>query len=384
MEMKKIDFNNMDEKTKGYIKIGIIIIGLFIGLLLFMAIVKIFVGNVVSFDKIENIMVRAADQYMTKHEDKFDMNKPYEIIELNTSDLVIEGYMKDFSKYTAKDVMCNGKVLVVRNDENVSYIPKLDCGEAYKYKELVTEITDEKNIVTEQYGLYKIDGENPYYLYKGEYPNNYVKYAGKTWRIMRINESGDIRLIYNEKLENSSWDNRYNSEKKTTSGINNFEDVQPSRIKDYLLSKYNDEEFLSKENKSLIIPQEICIGKRSENEFDFTGNIECSQKSELMGMGLIYLSEYFQVSLDVNCLGVNSKACSNYNYLTIYDKPYWTVTASSENTYQAYYIDSKAQIANTSRTIYVRPVIIINGKINYKSGTGTQDDPYVIEANVTK
>jgi hypothetical protein len=32
----------------------------------------------------------------------------------------------------------------------------------------------------------------------------------------------------------------------------------------------------------------------------------------------------------------------------------------------------------------VRPVIIINGKINYKSGTGTQDDPYVIEANVTK
>ena len=125
MEMKKIDFNNMDEKTKGYIKIGIIIIGLFIGLLLFMAIVKIFVGNVVSFDKIENIMVRAADQYITKHEDKFDMNKPYEIIELNTSDLVIEGYMKDFSKYTAKDVMCNGKVLVVRNDENVMCVERM-------------------------------------------------------------------------------------------------------------------------------------------------------------------------------------------------------------------------------------------------------------------
>ena len=26
MEMKKIDFNNMDEKTKGYIKIGIMFI----------------------------------------------------------------------------------------------------------------------------------------------------------------------------------------------------------------------------------------------------------------------------------------------------------------------------------------------------------------------
>ena len=34
MELKKIDFNNIDEKTKGYIKIGIIILGLFIGLFL--------------------------------------------------------------------------------------------------------------------------------------------------------------------------------------------------------------------------------------------------------------------------------------------------------------------------------------------------------------
>ena len=165
--MAKIDFNNIDEKTKGYIKIGIIILGLFIGLFLIFFIIKLVVGSVVPFEKIENIMVRAADQYMEKHEDKFNKNEPYETIELNVSDLVAEEYMDDFSKYTAKDVMCSGKVLVVRNDENVSYIPKLDCGDAYKYKNLVDEIIKEENIVTFDSGLYKVESDTSYYVYRG-------------------------------------------------------------------------------------------------------------------------------------------------------------------------------------------------------------------------
>ena len=47
-------------------------------------------------------MVRAADQYMAKHEDKFNKNEPYETIELNVSDLVAEEYMDDFSTYVYK------------------------------------------------------------------------------------------------------------------------------------------------------------------------------------------------------------------------------------------------------------------------------------------
>lgn len=384
MEIKKIDFNNMDEKTKGYIKIGIIVIGLFIGLLLFMAIIKLFIGNVVAFDKIENIMVRAADQYMLQHEDKFNMNEPNEILEINTSDLVVEGYMKEFSKYTAKDVMCNGKVLVVRNDENISYIPKLDCGDAYKYKELVEVLVDESNIVTEESGLYKIETEAPYYMYKGEYPNNFVKYAGKMWRIMKINEDNNIQLIYDEKLDNVSWDDRFNVEKENYIGINEFEGVQPCRIKDSVVAFYNDEEFLSKKDKSLIVPQQVCIGKRSKTDFDNSGSIECSVKSELMGLGLINLSEYFQTSLDSNCVGLSSFACSNYNYLSKYRTPFWTSTANSENSYEAYYVDSYASNANAVRVLFVRPTAVINGKINFKSGTGTEDDPYIIEANTVK
>ena len=109
--MAKIDFNNIDEKTKGYIKIGIIILGLLVGFLIILLVAKLFIGSVVPFDKIENIMVRAADQYMTKHEDKFNKSEPYETIELNVSDLVVEGYMKDLVNIQKKMLCVTVKFL---------------------------------------------------------------------------------------------------------------------------------------------------------------------------------------------------------------------------------------------------------------------------------
>lgn len=384
MEMKKIDFNNIDEKTKGYIKIGIIILGLLIGFLIILFVVKLLIGSVVPFDKIENIMVRAADQYMTKHEDKFNKNEPFETIELNVSDLVVEGYMDDFSKYTAKDVMCNGKVLVIRNDENVSYVPKLDCGEAYKYENLVDVLVKEENIVTADSGLYKIDGEKPYYIYRGEYPDNFVSYAGNTWRIMRINEDGNIQLISNDHKVNSPWDDRFNVEKNGIDGVNEFEGTQACRLKDNIIAMYNDDEYISKNDKSLLVPQQLCIEKRSLNDFDNSGAKECAKKSEYMGLGSLYLSEFIQASLDANCLNAGSWACANYNYLTKYTYPFWTITANSDNTHQAYFVDTFANAATTSRGAFIRATALINGKINYKSGTGTESDPYVIEANVVK
>jgi len=46
-------------------------------------------------------------------------------------------------------------------------------------------------------GIYKTtDEEGETYFYRGNIGNNYVKYAGYVWRIIRINGSGSIRLIY--------------------------------------------------------------------------------------------------------------------------------------------------------------------------------------------
>lgn len=45
--------------------------------------------------------------------------------------------------------------------------------------------------------LTETENGNPSYYYRGPVINNFMKFAGYYWRIMRINEDGSVRLIYN-------------------------------------------------------------------------------------------------------------------------------------------------------------------------------------------
>ena len=52
-------------------------------------------------------------------------------------------------------------------------------------------------------GLYKSIDTNsgkPIYYFRGVVKNNYVKFAGQTWRIIRINEDSTIRMISNQRI----------------------------------------------------------------------------------------------------------------------------------------------------------------------------------------
>lgn len=379
MDFKRMfDFSNMDDKTKGMIKITIILIGIFVAFILFFVIYKAIFGSALSYDKIENIMVRSAKQYVNNHPEKVE-GSIYGTVEIKVSDLIAEGYMKDMSKYTKKDVMCSGSVLVFKNLDDYSYSPKLDCGEAYKYKNLTDEITKEENIVTSDNGLYKVETGEPYYIFRGENVDNYLKINNNLYRIMRIDENGNIRLFSEDIGEPFPWDNRYNIDSKYDAGINDFEGTQASRIKDKILSVYNDEEIFTKDVKSLIIPQEFCIGKRTEKDIDNTGSIECSKKSELMGAGTIALYEYFQVSLDPNCFSSLTPSCKNYNYLAKYSKRYWTLTAAVEDSKYVYAIADNAYATKALTYAYLHLVITINGNVNYIGGTGTLNDPYIVK-----
>ena len=57
---------------------------------------------------------------------------------------------------------------------------------------------------TETSGLYTypdMDGGTTYY-YRGTEVNNYVSFAGKTWRIVRVLEDGSVRLILDDRIDN--------------------------------------------------------------------------------------------------------------------------------------------------------------------------------------
>ena len=57
---------------------------------------------------------------------------------------------------------------------------------------------DDGSCESHEKGIYETtdyDG-NPTYYYRGSVENNYVKFAGYYWRIIRINSNGSIRMIY--------------------------------------------------------------------------------------------------------------------------------------------------------------------------------------------
>ena len=378
-KIKEFDFRSLDEKTQSTVKMGVIAIGVMGAIILSFVFYRLIVGKKLSFTQIENVMVRAATNYMSSQDLKVE-ESPYETIEITASTLAAGGYMKEMSKYTKKDVVCSGSVLVFRNIDELTYMPKLDCGEKYKYTNLVDVIKDEKNIVTDESGLYKMGTEEvPVYIYRGEHVNNYASFNGRLWRIVKIDENGNIKLIQKDRIQRTTWDDRFNINTNNNRGINEFEGVQASRIKDTILDSYNDEELFPKNSKPYIVPQELCINKRSLSESDNTGAIECSVKSELMGAGSIYLSEFFQASLDPNCQGLNSSSCRNYNYLSDIPYAYWTITGVADYTEKAYRIASLPSDEFCSSNSELFLTVVINGNMNFVSGDGTLEKPFMIK-----
>ncbi len=377
-DLKNIKKPEINDQQKKLIKIGIIVIVAIIALILIMTIIKAIVGTKISNEQLENVMTRAAKNYVADNPDKIT-DDVYGEDSISISTLVTSGYMKEITKYKGKDTNCNGSVTVFKNADYYSYSPKLTCGKDYSYQTISNVITDDENIVTSGNGLYYNELNN-YYVFRGEYVNNYLTFAGQTWRILRVDQDGNIRLLQANGTEYINWDNRYNSDVNMREGINFFEGTENSRIKDSILDYYNNEKNFSSDSKSVIIPKEFCVGSRAEASTDKTGASECMTKSELMGAGLPYVSELLEVSLDTNCLTAKSNACSNYNYIVAMKTQFWTGTPYAGDTYQVYYLAQGRFYKTSAREIENMNIeITINGNINYTSGKGTSNDPYVVK-----
>ena len=93
---------------------------------------------------------------------------------------------------------------------------------------------------TETDGLYMAeDDEGESYYYRGAVKNNYVSFAGFTWRIIRRNGDGSVRMIYSGKSTSDTGDN-------VTIGNSQFN----SKYRDptYVGYKYNEDFSLHENN----------------------------------------------------------------------------------------------------------------------------------------
>lgn len=366
----KNDYKTTENNPIIYIIIGMII--LFSIIITLVVVVNKKNKKMEGYTSIESKLEEAAKKYYKKYPEQLPLDEDSNV-EITAEELIENNLLKPFEEMTNENVECTGIVSVYKVEDEYSFYPYLNCGTAYKSTKLSDKIIED-NLVTTGDGLYTDNNE---FVFRGEYPKNYVKFDDKMWQIIKINEDKSIKLISLEKkLDKVVWDDRYNQEKDGYVGINDF---NVSRILEELKDGYEKNAYVSKKNKKLLTKQSWCVGKITESEIPIISINICDNTYDDLYVGLINIKEVLQPSIDKNCITTDSTSCTNYNYLYRIDTG-WTLNASNDNSYIVFNSsDGIISTRNAASSDTIRPVININNNILYKSGNGTQESPYVIE-----
>lgn len=261
-------------------------------------------------------------------------------------------------------------------------VEKIDDVEEYFYMTLLNqnEVVDAATSVgsevasTNEGLIASSDDDGATYYFRGAVTNNYVTFAGLTWRIVRINGDGSVRLILDDIADTLA---NYNSD------MEDFEDTSHTDLFTSLESFYDSNlsnydsyiantRFCSEVGKTdttynaytRIVTNEIptfnCLGER------FTSKIGLLTVDEVVFAGGLYGEE-------------NSEY---YLYNEEIDNLWWTLSLSKEDddTFYPFLVNEKGEIVdNVSGSLYrgFRPVISLNRNV-LVTGTGTIDDPYVV------
>ena len=378
-ETKRISFKPNDPKKRMLFVMGIIVGGLLL-LFIILFLVSTFSKKVYTYDGLESVLKSAAISYFQDHKDYLP-KEDGDVVEVDSANLIAEGKMNDLSEYNTETGVCSSaSVQVEKTDDSYLYTPYINCGENYSTQELYKLVTSK--VVNEGYGVYQ---HNEEYAYRGENVNNFVQLGGNIWRIVKVTSNHNVVLISADALPYSyPWDNRYNTNEKFESGINDF---AASRIKDSLTSIYvkpnekKSENILTDSDKSLLITTNLCIGKRAVTSEGKDNVEECGTTISNQRMGLLTLSDYMYASVDANCKTSENKSCKNYNYLVLKNSEWWLLTPDSGNTSNVFVVRAGGNIIVDTASSYcgIRPVITLNSKVMYKSGKGTYDDPYLVK-----
>lgn len=214
---------------------------------------------------------------------------------------------------------------------------------------LVSKLTDTSNIVNSGDGLYQ---DNNTYYYKGMVNNNYIKYSGILWRIVRINQDQTITTI---------------SEAPLTSMVYGY---QVDQFEQSYVYKWLNDEFYNKltNSKQYLVDTNYCVDK-IENADKISCNEQKTSKVTMMN-----IFEYLKAS--------GSKSYLNNG------KSFWTVNPSKEQ--KTWFINQKGLVNDESfsessyHSYGVKPMITIKGDLTITKGTGTIEEPFEFENNKSK
>lgn len=245
-------------------------------------------------------------------------------------------------------------------------------------KEIKNDITD-SNLVrylmnhSDELNLVKHDDKLEYGLndgslrYTGTNPSNYLKFKNdsKVFRIIGV-INGKVKVIDIGKNNTLSYDNTLTNVYINTS-IRAFLVTEYQNSMSSLMD-YIDEatyyvggidESLQNRNANIIAKEELSNNGSYVNDY----------------FSLPYISDYIYASSDA----YNKTITQNNNWMYI-GSDMWFLTRNKSNLIQSFYLNSNGvlSIANVTDNKYINKVFFIKGNLSIISGTGTNQDPYIV------
>lgn len=290
----------------------------------------------------EDIIIDASKLYISNNQDYFSemVNEKDFEIRINTDDLVKAKLIDNNNSFKGYVKVINDEFSFVKTDNMlVNNINE---------KDFVTGINNENN-------AYDLK-----YIYKGDNPNNYIKYNDKLYRIIGITNSDNLKVISTENTLEENWG---------LSGDINYLKV--------------DKE-IETNNKNIFYVGYI----RSE-----TSDIDQIMKNEkrnntytVSNPKLYYDYSYVNISDIVNASNscefnkitdINKDNCDSY-LINMLNNTYTSNTLENNMVYK---INDKGEIISSKleKNINVKKVIYISLYNEYKSGDGTKENPYEIK-----
>ena len=262
--------------------------------------------------------------------------------------------------------------------------------------------------------IYKSANSNQYddygevYYFAGNPTDNWVKWAGFYWRIIRINGDGSIRMIYqgtdanttaiNTQLQTSAFNSSYTRSEyvglKYTKGEQHGQNTN-STIMGVLDTWYNsklasyaddidinvgfcsDRNVVSGDSWSSTGSHDyVTYGRLVSSSNNVNPSFKCSNSSDLLKIpvGLITADEVVMAGLSWSGENSNNYLYTNQIYWTMSPRDYVGTGA------RVFIVDSNGGLRyyRVGSASGVRPVVNLKADVTISTGNGTASNPYVI------
>ena len=236
-------------------------------------------------------------------------------------------------------------------------------------------------------GLYaQTVGSNKTYYFRGNPTNNYIKFAGKDYRILRVNEDGTIRIMLTSSIGNNKFNSTFNTYDKmyyTNSELKTVVDNWfTTNITGDNASKVVSGNYFCEQAKVVWNTSNYTAGSATVTAKEsYTPTFECTTDGNGKGVvtskvGLVTYDEIIYAGGWYYVSGLS------YPYYLNSGNLYWTMSPAGFNDFYAYawLVDSDGHTGRNgvNSTYGIRPVLNLSAD-TFVSGSGTESDPYIVK-----